>query len=133
MTDNDNTFTDPLQTALDARLAEAVAENSAITDRLYDAVVESGKKNDYCREGMSDFIARVLGVPVHDVRRRVDSYYMEHVTIMIEATVLDRGYNHVTDNEAADFVASVLDCEVHDVTSASTSVTPTEPFVPGAP
>ena len=117
MTDNDNTFTDPLQAALDARLAEAVAENSAITDRLYDAVVESGKENGYCRDGMADFIAGVLGVPVDDVRRRVNSYFTERVTIMIEATVLDRGYDHVTNNEAEDFVASVLDCEVHDVTN----------------
>lgn len=117
MTDNDNTFTDPLQAALDARLAEAVAENSAITDRLYDAVVESGNENGYCRVGMSDFIARVLDVPVDDVRRRVDSYFTERVTIMIEATVLDRGYDHVTNNEATEFVASVLDCAVHDATS----------------
>lgn len=117
MTDNDNTFTDPLQTALDARLAEAVAENSAITDRLYDAVVESGNENGYCRDGMSAFIAGVLGVPVNDVRQRVDSYFTERVTITIEAAVLDRGYDHVTNNEAAEFVASALDCEVHDVTS----------------
>lgn len=119
MTDNDNTFTNPLQAALDDRihLAEVVAKNSAITDRLYDAVVESGKENGYCRDGMADFIARVLGVPVHDVRRRIDSYFTERVTITIEATVLDRGYNNVTNNEATDFVASVLDCEVHDATS----------------
>lgn len=119
MTDNDNTFTNPLQAALDDRihLAEVVAKNSAITDRLYGAVVELGKEKGYCSEGMSDFIAGVLGVPVDDVRRRVDSYLMERVTITIEATVLDRDFNNVTNNEATDFVASVLGCEVHDVTS----------------
>lgn len=94
----------------------------SVEDSVIEATATYGKENDSCRAGMAAFLAAALGIGQDDALDRLARFFKETIEITITATVSGREHDHVTVDEAAEFIADVLGIEGDDIENVQTNV-----------
>ena len=89
---------------------EARRAVEGIRDRLIATTVEMGQENDYCLDGMSEFVASVLAITTAEARTLLEQSMIRRYSVTIEYEVCGAaGYpDSFTESEAESFVVDAI-------------------------
>lgn len=92
------------------RINALVEQRRMVQVNTAEAVASLGKENDYCRDGMADFLCWALGITESEAADLLAPFFRERVSITIEAEVEGREHDHLTVDEVTDLLVSALGC-----------------------
>lgn len=89
---------------------EARRAVEGIRDRLIATTVEMGEENDYCLDGMSEFVAPVLAITTAEARKLLEQSMIRRYSVTIEYEVCGAAVypNSFTESEAESFVVDAI-------------------------
>lgn len=89
---------------------EARRAVEGIRDRLIATTVEMGQENDYCLDGMSEFVAPVLAITTAEARKLLEQSMIRRYSVTIEYEVCGAAEypDNFTESEAESFVVDAI-------------------------
>ena len=89
---------------------EARRAVEGIRDRLIATTVEMGQENDYCLDGMSEFVAPVLAITTAEARKLLEQSMTRRYSVTIEYEVCGAAEypDNFTESEAESFVVDAI-------------------------
>lgn len=89
---------------------EACRAVGDIGDRLIATTVEMGEENDYCLDGMSEFVAPVLAITTAEARKLLEQSMTRRYSVTIEYEVCGAAEypDNFTESEAESFVVDAI-------------------------
>lgn len=89
---------------------EARRAVEGIRDRLIATTVEMGQENDYCLDGMSEFVASVLAITTAEARKLLERSMTRWYSVTIEYEVCGAAEypDNFTESEAESFVVDAI-------------------------
>lgn len=93
------------------RINALVEQRRMVKVNTAEAVASLGKENDYCREGMTEFLCWALRITESEAADLLAPFFRERVSITIEAEVEGREYDHLNADEVTDLLVSALGCD----------------------
>lgn len=93
------------------RINALVEQRRMVKVNTAEAVASLGKENDYCRDGMVDFLCWALGITESEAADLLAPFFRERVSITIEAEVEGREHDDLTVDEVTDLLVSALGCD----------------------
>lgn len=96
--------------ALQEELTEAHRAVGDIRGRLIATTVEMGQENDYCLDGMSEFIAPVLAITTTEARKLLEQSMTRRYSVTIEYEMCGTAEypDSFTESEAESFIMDAI-------------------------